>query len=224
MPWAWSAQCRDHLGGHQCRGAGLLEGMPQAILEVLRGCSFDGQPYRTRLARGRNSSERRRSASRPSPASTMVSRMRESRSRGGEQAQFGEHGRVHLLRFVDDQHRAWRGASSIWVCQRWRRILAPPQRLCGSEFDAEEVAHLAIEVGDVGLWAADHANLHVTLGRQDDAARMRRTADLPVPGAPVTRAKPPSPTSCWTRQQNDSRRGGDMQAPRPARRERTDSI
>jgi len=39
------AQCRDHLGGHQCRGAGLLEGMAQAILEVLRGCSFDGQPY-----------------------------------------------------------------------------------------------------------------------------------------------------------------------------------
>src|SRR6516164_9128977 len=39
-----------------------------------------------------------------------------------------------------------------------------------------------------------------------DSARMRKAADLPQPGAPVTRAKPPSPTSCWTRQQNDSRR------------------
>src|SRR6202163_1160444 len=39
-----------------------------------------------------------------------------------------------------------------------------------------------------------------------DADRIRRAADLPQPGAPVTRAKPPSPASCWTRQQNDSRR------------------
>jgi hypothetical protein len=36
------------------------------------------------------------------------------------------------------------------------------------------------------------------------SVKMRSMADLPVPGAPVTRAKPPSPTSCWTRQQNDS--------------------
>ena len=40
---------------------------------------------------------------------------------------------------------------------------------------------------------------------------MRRVTDLPVPGAPVTRAKPPSPTSCSTRQQNDSMRRRDMQ-------------
>src|SRR6185312_264080 len=40
-----------------------------------------------------------------------------------------------------------------------------------------------------------------------EADRMRNAADLPQPGAPVTRAKPPSPASCWTRQQNDSRRG-----------------
>jgi hypothetical protein len=38
------------------------------------------------------------------------------------------------------------------------------------------------------------------------SARTRSVTDLPVPGAPVTRAKPPSPTSCWTRQQNDSMR------------------
>src|ERR1700758_5579522 len=39
-----------------------------------------------------------------------------------------------------------------------------------------------------------------------DADRMRKAADLPQPGAPVTRAKAPSPASCSTRQQNDSRR------------------
>ena len=40
---------------------------------------------------------------------------------------------------------------------------------------------------------------------------MRRATDLPVPGAPVTRAKPPSPTSCSTRQQKDSMRRRDVQ-------------
>src|SRR3954447_11632810 len=40
-----------------------------------------------------------------------------------------------------------------------------------------------------------------------EADRMRKAADLPQPGAPVTRAKPPSPASWLTRQQNESRRG-----------------
>jgi hypothetical protein len=36
---------------------------------------------------------------------------------------------------------------------------------------------------------------------------MRKVTDLPVPGAPVMSAKPPSPASCSTGQQNDSMRG-----------------
>src|ERR1700722_5943619 len=39
-----------------------------------------------------------------------------------------------------------------------------------------------------------------------EAVRMRKVADLPQPGTPVIRAKPPSPASCCTLQQNDSRR------------------
>ena len=35
-----------------------------------------------------------------------------------------------------------------------------------AQFDAEEFAHLAIEVGDVGLRPADHADRHVALRRQ----------------------------------------------------------
>ena len=35
-----------------------------------------------------------------------------------------------------------------------------------AQFDAEEFAHLAIEVGDVGLWPADDADRHVALCRQ----------------------------------------------------------
>jgi hypothetical protein len=36
---------------------------------------------------------------------------------------------------------------------------------------------------------------------------MRKVTDLPVPGAPVTSAKPPSRTSCSTLQQKDPMRG-----------------
>src|ERR1700722_677673 len=39
------------------------------------------------------------------------------------------------------------------------------------------------------------------------SASTRSVTDLPTPGAPVTSAKPPSPASCSTRQQNDSIRG-----------------
>jgi hypothetical protein len=60
--------------------------------------------------------------------------------------------------------------------------------------DAEELAHLEVEVGDVGLRLADHADRRVALCRlvmRTGYARRR-----PQPGAPV---------SCGTRQQNDFR-------------------
>ena len=34
------------------------------------------------------------------------------------------------------------------------------------EFDAEQVAHLAVEVGETGLGAAEHADLDVALRRE----------------------------------------------------------
>jgi hypothetical protein len=45
--------------------------------------------------------------------------------------------------------------ASICVCQRSRSTLAPAHRLCGGQLDAEQVAHLAIEVGEAGLGPAD---------------------------------------------------------------------
>jgi hypothetical protein len=74
------------------------------------------------------------------------------------------------------------------------------------EFDAEQIAHLAIEVGEAGLGPAEDADLDVALSAASRSARMRSVTDLPVLGAPVTRAKPSSPMSCSTRQQNDSMR------------------
>jgi hypothetical protein len=48
----------------------------------------------------------------------------------GQQAQFAEHRGIHLLGFVDEQHRAAVGGSR-WASQRSRRALKPPQRLLG---------------------------------------------------------------------------------------------
>jgi hypothetical protein len=93
-------------------------------------------------------------------------------------------------------------ALSICLCQLWRRILAAAPAVVRAQLDAEELAHLAVEVGDVGLGAADHADLDVALRRQmfgQDTQGDR----LAGAGAPVTRAKPPSPASWATRQQKD---------------------
>jgi len=67
------------------------------------------------------------------------------------------------LRLVDDQHGPGQGFVDMGLPALAQDLGATPA-VVWMEFDAEEVAHLAIEVGDVGLWAADHANLHVTLG------------------------------------------------------------
>jgi hypothetical protein len=57
-------------------------------------------------------------------------------------------------------------ALSICLCQLWRRILAAAPAVVRAQLDAEELAHLAVEVGDVGLGADDHTYLDVALRRQ----------------------------------------------------------
>ena len=49
------------------------------------------------------------------------------------------------------------------ACQRSRSTLAPAQRLW-EKLDAEQIAHLAIEVGEARLRPADDADLDVALG------------------------------------------------------------
>src|SRR5437764_1229146 len=51
----------------------------------------------------------------------------------------------------------------------------------GTHFDAEQIAHLAIEVGQIGLRSAADADLDVALGARR-SVRMRSVTDLPVPG------------------------------------------
>ena len=156
-----------------------------------------------RLARGRNSSDRKRSRSRPSPASTTVSRMCKS-NLVEHNKEVGENGRQRLLRLVDDEHRPRQRGIDVGL--RALRSTVSRPAVVGTQFDAEQVAHLAIEIGKIALGPAGTPTL-TSRCSESRSARTRKVTDLPAPGAPVTRAKPPSPTSCWTREQNEAMRG-----------------
>ena len=115
-----------------------------------------------RLARGRNSSDRKRSRSRPSPASTTVSRMWESN--------LVEHNRRNSEKTVDSISCAssttstGRASAGIDVgLPALAQHLGAGPAVVGTQFDAEQVAHLAIEIGEIGLGPAAHADLDVTL-------------------------------------------------------------
>jgi hypothetical protein len=100
---------------------------------------------------------------------------------GGQQAQFGEHGGLHLLRLVDDEHRPGQRAVDVRLPALAQDLGAAPA-VVRAQFDAEEFAHLAIEVGDVGLRPADHADRDVALCRQRWSARMRKTGGFAAAG------------------------------------------
>ena len=74
-------------------------------------------------------------------------------------------GRQHLLGLVDDQHRPGECAVDVCLPALAQDFGAAPA-IVRVQFHAEDVAHLAIEVGDVGLRATDDADLDVALRRQ----------------------------------------------------------
>ena len=71
---------------------------------------------------------------------------------GGQQAQLGEHGGQHLLGLVDDQHRSRQRGVDVGLPALAQDLGAGPAVVRG-ELDAEQVAHLAVEVGEAGLRA-----------------------------------------------------------------------
>ena len=76
-----------------------------------------------------------------------------------------ENGRQHLLRLVDDQDRPRQRGVDVGLPALAQHLGAGPA-VVGAEFDAEQVAHLAIEVGKIGLGPAAQADLDVTLLRE----------------------------------------------------------
>ena len=73
---------------------------------------------------------------------------------GGEQAQLVEHGRVHLLGLVDQQHRAQEGGLQMSQPALAQGLEAAPA-VMGLELDGEQIAHLAVEIGQIGAGMAD---------------------------------------------------------------------
>ena len=129
---------------------------------------------------------------------------------------------VRVRHFLRRRHKVRSRGTRQFAVGPWPKSRPEPRRAWGGwpaysqrgRREASPHAHGECRVGDA----------LVALG-PEPLGQGRKMTDLPVPGAPVTRAKPPSPTSRSTRQQNDSARRDTCNAgPRPARRARTVSI
>jgi hypothetical protein len=62
----------------------------------------------------------------------------------------------------------------MWACPALPQHLGAAPAVVRPEFDAEQVAHLAVEVCDIGLGSADHANLHVALACKGGSENTQR--------------------------------------------------
>ena len=82
---------------------------------------------------------------------------------GRQEAQLGQDGGLHLLRLVGDEHRARQGGVDVRLPTVAQNLCAGPA-VVGRKLDAEQIAQLAVEVGEARLRPADDADLHVPLG------------------------------------------------------------
>jgi hypothetical protein len=80
-----------------------------------------------------------------------------------------------------------------------------------AQLDAEQVTHLAIEVGEIGLGPAAHTDFDVSL-RAEPVSEDAQDDLLAGAGSAGDERKATSPASCSTRQQNDSIRRVDRSA------------
>ena len=97
---------------------------------------------------------------RASPASTTHSNGCSVVARTGQQAQLAQGGRSHLLRLIDEQHAAPSGGVQVRQPAFAQGLeTAPP--VVRAQRDGEDVAELAIEVGQIALRMVDGAHGHV---------------------------------------------------------------
>ena len=155
----------DHLRGHQRGRSGLVRQMPQTGLERFGGGALDRQTDADAAVEGQELVGPQ-ALDEPGVAGQDDGQQDVGiELGGGEQAQFGKDSRGHLLGLVDDEHRPGKGAVDMRLPALAQDLGAAPA-VVGAQLDAEEVAHLAVEVGDVGLRPADHADHDVAFGRQ----------------------------------------------------------
>jgi hypothetical protein len=75
---------------------------------------------------------------------------------------FAENGRQHLLRLVNDEHGPRQGGIDVGLPTLAQDFCAGPA-IVRAQLDPEQLTHLAIEVGKIGLGPAAHPDLDVTL-------------------------------------------------------------
>ena len=61
--------------------------------------------------------------------------------------------------------------SDIGRCASCRQIVGSGPAVVRSQLDTEQIAHLAIEVGEAGLWARDDADLDGLAASQSERRR-----------------------------------------------------
>ena len=82
-----------------------------------------------------------------------------------QQPQLGQGGGVHLLRLVDQQHGAQAGRFQVGEPALAQGFEAGPA-VVGADADGEDIAQFAVEVGQVALRVADHADGQVVAAGQ----------------------------------------------------------
>ena len=156
------AQRRDQFRGHQLHRAGLVQRLPEILLKFVRGGALDRQAHAHAAGEGEELVGSQ-AFEEPSVAGEHDGEQDVRIELGGtQQAQLGENGRQHLLRLVDDEHRPRQRGIDVGLPALAQHLGAGPA-VVGTQFDAEQVAHLAIEIGEIGLGPAAHADLDVTL-------------------------------------------------------------
>src|SRR5262249_48988422 len=147
---------------HQARRAGLLQGVPETVLQLLGGGSFKGKAL-SHPAGQRQEFRRAQMLEQPAVAGQHDGQQDVGiELNGGEQAQLREHDRAHLLRLVDEQHRSGECGIDVGLPALPQHGGAGPA-IMRMQADPEEFAHLAVEVGDVGLRTADHTDPDIAL-------------------------------------------------------------
>ena len=159
------AQRGDQLGRHQLDGTGLLQRVFETLLQLLRAGAFERQPHAHAAA------ERQQLVGPQAFEETAVAGQHDGEQDvavepgGGQQAQLGEHGGQHLLGLVDDEHGPRQRGVDMGLPAIAQDLGAGPAVVRG-ELDAEQIAHLAVEVGETGLGPADDADPDVALRAQ----------------------------------------------------------
>jgi hypothetical protein len=155
----------DELGSHQRTVSGGGEEMDESFLKLDGWKSFEREP-------GANAARKREEVL----ASEFVDEPGIAGEDDGEKLprvevgaekkpELVEHGGVHFLGFVDEKNGAKKGGIKMSLPAFAKRLGSGPT-VMGSKGNGEDIAHLAVEVGEMGLRSGEDAHNELGLKRE----------------------------------------------------------